>query len=86
VSPDLAGFDPAKLRSAVIDRSFTRFPKYGLNADVIQQALQEAIARQQREDVDAPTLAARIVDLARQGGLGLADALAAIFRRIGASR
>jgi len=87
ISPLLCGFDPELLRRG---REFTGNPSYG-NVSSIRENLLRSVARQPQGSAVSsdPTSVAttdRIIGVARAGGLALADALAEMFHRAGASR
>ncbi|HZI14528.1 MAG TPA: hypothetical protein VE153_29440, partial [Myxococcus sp.] len=81
VSAQLCGFEPARLRAGVMDRSFTSLPGYG-QTSALREELLATLTRGSAATPRQTALVDRIIELGRVGGLGLANGLAAIFRRI----
>lgn len=80
VSSLLCGYDVGTLKQNVVGDQFTSMAGYGQVED-IRQRLLLSISRGQTPTPEHAQLADRIVELARQGGLGLGRALAQMFRR-----
>jgi hypothetical protein len=80
VSSLLCGFDPVRLREGVTGRQFTSLSSYGQTKE-IRASLIEALTSPKRTAEENTALAERLISLARAAGIGLADALIAIFQR-----
>ena len=83
ISRLLYGTEPGRLRQGVTGRNFTSHSQYG-NDSEHRENLLNIISQpsQGRTPSESQELTNQIVELARQGGLGLADALAEMFERI----